>query len=86
MAPRHRCAILFFWTGVYNMITIEPFTPRTPDPDKAPRPPTRQYPDMDKPGKPIVVPSKSKAAFQWPPKLLWPFTESIKHHGWDWNA
>ena len=68
------------------MTTIEPFTPRTPDPDKAPRPPTRHYPAADEPGKPILVPSKSKAAFLWPPDCLWPFRERIGNHEWDGDA
>jgi hypothetical protein len=69
-----------------QMTTIEPFTPRTPDPDKAPRPPTRHYPAADEPGKPILVPSKSKAAFLWPPDCLWPFRERIGNHEWDGDA
>ncbi|HWY53924.1 MAG TPA: hypothetical protein VNZ03_05645 [Terriglobales bacterium] len=68
------------------MTTIEPLTPRTPDPDKAPRPPTHHYPAVDKPGKPILVPSKSKAAFRWPPDCLWPFTVRIGNHEWDGDA
>jgi hypothetical protein len=86
MAQRHRCAISPFWTGVYTLTTREPFTPRTPDPDKAPRPPTRHYPAEDKPNKPILVPSKSKAAFQWPPVCLRPFTGRIGNHKWDGDA
>jgi len=69
-----------------QMTTIEPLTPRTPDPDKAPRPPTHHYPAVDKPGKPILVPSKSKAAFRWPPDCLWPFTVRIGNHEWDGDA
>ncbi len=68
-----------------HMTTSEPFTPRTPDPDKAPRPPTLPQPPTEKPGKPILVP-KPKAAFQWPPDCLWPFTEITRHDGWDTDA
>ena len=68
------------------MTTGAPFTPSSPDPDKAPRPPTHHQPAADKPGKPVRVPSKRKAAFQWPPDCLWPFTESGRHHGWDSDA
>jgi hypothetical protein len=32
-----------------HMTTSEPFTPRTPDPDKAPRPPTHHQPPAEKP-------------------------------------
>jgi len=56
------------------MTISEPFTPRTPDPDKAPRPPTHYYPAVDKPGSPILFP-KPKAAFRWPPDL------SVAVHG-----
>ena len=65
------------------MTTRAPFTPHTPDPEKAPQPP-RHPPTADKPGKPILVPSRPKAAFQWPPDCLWPFNESIR--GWDSDA
>jgi hypothetical protein len=52
-----------------------PFTPRTLDPDKTPRPPTYHQPPPDKP---ILVPSKRRAAaFQWPPPdYLWLVTEA----------
>jgi len=69
-----------------QMTANEPFTPRTPDPDKAPQPPTHDQPSADKPSRPILVPTKPKAAFQWPPDCLWPFTESIGHPGWDGDA
>jgi hypothetical protein len=60
------------------MTISAPFNPRTPDPDKAPRPPTHQQPAGDKPDRPIRVPNKPKAAFQWPPDCLWPFIENIR--------
>jgi len=85
MAQR-RCAISSFLGTVLHMTTSAPFTPRTPDPDKAPRPPDQHQPAADKPGKPILVPSKPKAAFQWPPDYLWPFTERIGDHEWDGDA
>jgi len=78
---RHIC-----FAKVLHMTASEPFTPRTPDPDKAPRPPTRHQPPAEKPGKPKLVPIKPKATFQWPPDCLWPFTESIGHPGWDSDA
>jgi len=62
--------------------TGEPFTPQTPDPDKAPQPPRQPF--ANKP-KPILVP-KPKASFQWPPDCLWPFAETIGHHKWDGDA
>ena len=71
---QHRCAISSFWSEARMRIS-ERFTPRTPDPDKAPRPPTHHQPPAEKPGKPILVPSKLNATFQWPPDCLWPFTE-----------
>jgi hypothetical protein len=70
----------------FHMTANEPFTPRTPDPDKAPRPPTHHQPPAEKPGKPILVPSKPKATFQWPPDCLWPFTETTRNDGWDTDA
>src|ERR1700722_20781432 len=85
MAQRPCCAISSFFGEYLDMTTSEPFTPRTPDPDKAPRPPTHHQPPQ-KPAKPILVPSKRKAAFQWPPDCLWPFDESIGHIGWDSDA
>lgn len=60
----------------------EPFTPQTPDPDKAPQPPRQPF--ANKP-KPILVP-KPKASFEWPPDGLWPFAETIGHHKWDGDA
>jgi hypothetical protein len=63
------------------MTASEPFTPRTPDPDRAPRPPAHDQLPADKPGRPILFPSKLEAAFQWPPDCMWPFNERIGHHG-----
>ena len=42
------------------MTTSEPFTPRAPDPDKAPRPRTHHQPPAEKPNKPMLIP-KPKA-------------------------
>jgi hypothetical protein len=70
IAQRHCCDISSYCTGLHMTIS-EPFTPRTPDPDKAPQPPSHHQPSADKPGKPILVPSKSKAAFQWPLDCMW---------------
>jgi hypothetical protein len=76
-----------FFGGYLRMTTSEPFTPATRDPDKAPRPPTYDQPAADKPGRQILLPTKLKAALQWPPDCLWPFTGSIGHHGgWDTDA
>jgi hypothetical protein len=68
------------------MTTSALFIPRTPDPDKVPRPPSHPQPAGAKPGKPTLVPSKPKAAFQWPPDCLWPFNEKIGNPGWDSDA
>ena len=86
MAQRHRCAIFILSDGGLHMTASQPFTPRMPDPDKAPRPPTHDQPASDKPGRPILLPSKPKAAFQWPPDCLWPFTVTITDDGWDSDA
>jgi hypothetical protein len=86
MAQRHPLRYLFFLKTVLHMTTSEPFTPRTPDPEKAPRPPMQHPPPARKPGKPMLVPSKTKATFQWPPDCLWPFNESIRHYRWDSDA
>jgi hypothetical protein len=51
-----------------------PFTERAPAPEKAPQLP-RELPPVNKPGRPILVPSRPKAAFQWPPDCLWPFID-----------
>ena len=84
MAQRHRCAISSFM--VLHMITSEPFTLQTPDPDKTPRPLTHHQPTAEKTGKPMLVPRKTKATFQWPPDCLWPFNERIGNPGWDSDA
>jgi hypothetical protein len=78
--------LFFFENGLAHMTTSEPFTPRTPNPDKAPRPPTHEQPPAEKPGRPILLPSKPKATFQWPPHCLWPFTRTPKNDEWDSNA
>jgi hypothetical protein len=70
----------------FHVAISAPFTPRTPDPEKAPRPPTHQQPAVDKPGQPIRGPNKPKATFQWLPDCLWPFIENIRHEGWDGDA
>jgi hypothetical protein len=69
-----------------HMTTSEHFTPPIPDPEEAPRPPTHRRPPAEKTGKPILIPRKTKATFQWPPDCLWPFNETIGHHGWDSDA
>jgi hypothetical protein len=76
--------LLFGWC--LQMTTSESFTPRTPDLDKAPRPPTHEQPSADQPGSPILLPSKPKATFQWPPDCLCPFTETTRNDGWDTDA
>ena len=66
------------------MTVDAPFVPCTPDLD-APRPPTHYQPQVDIPDMPILVPSKPKAVFQWPPNCLWPFTD-IGHTKWEGDA
>ncbi len=85
MAQRHRCAISFLKT-VLHMTTSEPFTPRIPDPDKAPRTPAHHQLPADKTAEHIPIPRRPKATFQWPPDCLWPFTETIGNDGWDSDA
>jgi len=43
-------------------MTKLPFSPPTPDPNKAPQPPRPQQPSEDNARKPGIVPSKPKAA------------------------
>jgi hypothetical protein len=68
------------------MTSSKLFTPPTPEPDKAPWPPTHDPRPEYKPGRPILLPTKPKAAFQWPPDCLWPFNERIGNPGWDGDA
>lgn len=72
--------------GYLHMMTSELFTPPTPDLDNAPRPTTHDEGTEYKSGSPILLPSKPKAAFQWPPDCLWPFNERIRNPGWDGDA
>jgi hypothetical protein len=81
---QHRCAISF-WERCSQMTVNAPFVPYTPDLDESPRPPARYQPRVDIPDMLILVPSKPKGAFQWPPNCLWPFTE-IGHHKWEGDA
>lgn len=67
-----------FWTGLH-FTSSPPFARTTPDPHKAPYPRPHQPPE-DKPGKPAFVPSRPKAAFQWPTDCLWSFTDTIRYH------
>jgi hypothetical protein len=46
-------------------------------PEKAPQLP-RELPPVNKPGRPILVPTRPKAAFQWPPDCLWLFIDHIR--------
>jgi len=48
------------------MLTSEPLSPPIPEPDKAPWPPTHDPRPEYKPGRPILLPSKPKAAFPGP--------------------
>jgi hypothetical protein len=69
------------------MTTSKLLAPPTPEPNKAPWPPMHDPRPEYKPGRQILLPTKPKAAFQWPPDCLWPFTVSIGHHGgWDSGA
>jgi hypothetical protein len=85
IAQRPCCAI-FFLESTLDMTIREPFTPRTPDPDKAPRPPTQDQPAADKPGRPILLPSKSKAAFRGRQIVYGRSMKFIGHPGWDRDA
>jgi hypothetical protein len=51
MAQRHRCAFFSFGRRLH-MTTSALFIPRTPDPDKTPRPQTHDQPSA--PGSPIL--------------------------------
>lgn len=86
MAQRHPLRYLFILGRVLHMTTSESFTLQTPDPDKAPRPPTHHLPPADKTAEHIPIPRRPKATFQWPPDCLWPFNESIRHYRWDSDA
>jgi len=52
-------------------MTKLPFSPPTPDPNKAPQPPRPQQPSEDNASKSGIAPSKPKAAFVWPPDRRW---------------
>ena len=86
MAQRHPLRYLFCRRRCLHMTISEPYTPRTPDPDKAPRPPTHHQPPADKTAEHIPIPSRPKATFLWPPDCLWPFTEATGNEGWDSDA
>src|ERR1700735_5671106 len=85
MAQRHRCAI-FTFGGYLRMTTSKLFTTPIPEPDKAPWPPTHGPRPEYKPGRPILLPTKPKAAFQWPPDCLWPFHERTGNPRWYGDA